>query len=34
MDVSIVATVGFTVIAVVGILVILFASFGCKKNKE
>ena len=34
MDISIIATVGFTVIAVVGILVIFFASCGCKKNKE
>jgi hypothetical protein len=34
MDISIIAAVGFTTIAVVGILFILYTSCGCKKGKE
>jgi len=32
MDISVVATIGFTVLAVIGIVIIFFASCGCKKK--
>jgi hypothetical protein len=32
MDISVIATIGFTLLAVVGILVIFFSSCGCKKK--
>jgi len=32
MDISIVATIGFTVLAVIGIAVIFYTSCGCRKK--
>jgi|GEM_PF-5876520 len=34
MDLSIIATIGFTVLAVIGILGILYTSCSCKKDRN